>query len=253
LPEPAQPKGAPQYQRIAEELRAEINEGKYDDGKRIPSEAEIVKQYGVSRGTARDALAVLHAAGLTEARRGSGVYVRTFPIIPRNAAQRLAKSQWGAGKAIWDADTQARSRREAVAEVSEVVAPERIAATLGLAPGGNVWKRARLYYVEGRSVQHATSYFPADLVAGSAITRPDTGAGGAYARLADLGHAPARFREEVRARMPLTDEAALLGTTMTTPIILIARTAFDVDGRPVEVNEMILDANSYVLEYDFTS
>lgn len=244
--------GAPQYQRIAAELRAEIEEGKYDDGKRLPSESEIMKRHDVSRGTARDALGVLHAAGLTEARRGSGVYVRTFPVITRNAAQRLAKSTWGAGRAIWDADTGPRARREAT-EVKEIEAPARIAATLGMPPGGHVWRRARLHFVEGRAVQHSTSYFPASLVAGTAITRVDTGAGGVYARLADLGHAPARFREEVRARMPLTDEAALLGTTMTTPIILIARTAFDADGRPVEVNEMILDANSYVLEYDFTS
>ncbi|RDS61464.1 hypothetical protein [Streptomyces sp. M7] len=36
-----------------------------------------------------------------------------------------------------------------------------------------------------------------------------------------------------------------------TPVILICRTAFTGEGRPVEVNEMTLDAASYVLEYDF--
>jgi GntR family transcriptional regulator len=38
---------------------------------------------------------------------------------------------------------------------------------------------------------------------------------------------------------------------MGTPVIMICRTAFADEGRPVEVNEMILDANAYVLEYDF--
>ncbi len=36
-----------------------------------------------------------------------------------------------------------------------------------------------------------------------------------------------------------------------TPVILICRTAFADEGRPVEINEMTLDAASYILEYDF--
>ncbi|RLV69458.1 GntR family transcriptional regulator [Streptomyces sp. CBMAI 2042] len=33
--------------------------------------------------------------------------------------------------------------------------------------------------------------------------------------------------------------------------MLVCRTAFAEDGRAVEVNEMVLDAAAYVLEYDF--
>lgn len=36
-----------------------------------------------------------------------------------------------------------------------------------------------------------------------------------------------------------------------TPVMLICRTAFADEGRPVEVNEMTLDSASYILEYDF--
>lgn len=242
----------PLYRKIADELRAEIEAGVYDDGKRFPSESDLGKRFKVARGTARDALAVLHAEGLTEARRGSGVYLRTFRRIRRNAAQRVARSGWGAGRAILDADLKGRSRQEAV-EVDEIEPPERIAAAFGMPVNGRVCRRRRLHYAEGRPIQQATSYLPMDLVAGSAITRPDTGAGGMYARLADLGHAPVRFREEVTTRLPLPDEVKALGITANTPIFLIARTAFDADGQPVEVNEMMLDSNAYILEYDFTS
>lgn len=241
----------PLYRQIAEDLRAEIEAGVYDD-KKLPSESEIGARFGVARGTARDALAVLHAEGLTEARRGSGVYLRTFKRIRRNAAQRVARSNWGAGRAIWDVDLKGRSHQEAT-QVDEVEPPERIAAAFGMAPGGRVCRRSRLHYAEGRPVQQSTSYLPMNLVAGSAITRPDPGAGGIYARLADLGHAPVRFREEVTSRLPLPDEAKVLGMTASTPVFLIARTAFDADGQPVEVNEMTLDSNAYILEYDFTS
>lgn len=97
----------------------------------------------------------------------------------------------------------------------------------------------------------ATSYLPLPLVAGSAITREDTGPGGTYARLAELGHEPVHFREEIRSRMPSPDEVTQLDLAPGTPVILICRTAFTGQGRAVEVNEMTLDAGSYVLEYDF--
>ncbi|MGW1939753.1 UTRA domain-containing protein [Streptomyces sp. CB03578] len=35
-----------------------------------------------------------------------------------------------------------------------------------------------------------------------------------------------------------------------TPVVLICRTAFTVEGKVVEVNEMVLDASAYVLEYE---
>lgn len=242
----------PRYQEIADELRAEIASGVYDGGKRLPSEAGLMQRFGAARGTVRDAIAVLQAEDLTEAKKGSGIYLRTFERIRRDAAQRLARSNWGAGRAIWDSDLKGRHRQENV-EVEEVEAPEHITAVFGMPPGGRVWRRSRLYRAEGRFVQQSISYLPADLVAGTAITRPDTGAGGTYARLADIGHAPVRFREEIRTRLPLSHEAKVLGVTMSTPVVLIARTAFDMGGQPVEVNEMMLDSNSYVLEYHFSS
>ena len=51
--------------------------------------------------------------------------------------------------------------------------------------------------------------------------------------------------------MPAPEEADRLRLPAGTPVILISRTAMAHDGRTVEVNEMILDASAYVLEYDF--
>src|SRR5690606_37015856 len=64
-------------------------------------------------------------------------------------------------------------------------------------------------------------------------------------------HEPVHFREEIRSRMPSPDEVTQLDLAPGTPVILICRTAFTDQGHPVEVNEMTLDAASYVLEYDF--
>jgi GntR family transcriptional regulator len=243
--------GKPRYKAIADDLRAAINEGTLAAGAKLMSETELMAEYDVSRGTAREALGVLRAEGLVEARRGAGVYVRGFRKITRNATERLASNVWGVGRPIWSVDLDARPMTTANLRVEEITPPERIAACFGLQPGETVWMRDRDYLVEGRAVQRATSYLPASIVAGSAITQPNSGPGGTYARLAELGHAPAKFREELQTRMPLAEEATRLGLSAGTPVLLIARTAFDKDNRPVEVNEMMLDASSYVLQYDF--
>ncbi len=51
--------------------------------------------------------------------------------------------------------------------------------------------------------------------------------------------------------MPSQEEATQLSMSTGTPAILICRTAYTDEGRPVEINEMTLDAASYILEYDF--
>ncbi|MCY0942285.1 UTRA domain-containing protein [Streptomyces sp. H34-S5] len=68
---------------------------------------------------------------------------------------------------------------------------------------------------------------------------------------AEPGYGPARFREEIRSRMPGPDEAARLGLTAGTPVVLVCRTAYTAEGKAVEVNEMVLDSAAYVLEYEF--
>lgn len=129
--------------------------------------------------------------------------------------------------------------------------PAAVAAVLGIGEDANVCVRRRRFVLDGKPVLLSTSYLPAGLVAGTAVTRPETGPGGTYARLAELGHGPVRFREEVRSRMPGAQEAERLALPAGVPVVLIARTAFDAEGLAVEVNEMVLDSSAYVLEYDF--
>lgn len=252
LPKHKDPEGPAVYRQIANDLRAAIERGDYQPGQRIPGENVLMQEWGVSRNTARDALAVLRDEGLTDTRRGAGNFVRKFKLIPRPANERLSRKTWGEGRSIWSADMQGRPS-DAEVEVIKIGAPERIAGSLGIATGDPVWRRSRVYDSEGRPVQMATSYLPAALVAGSAITQPDTGPGGVYARLLELGHPPARFREEVRARMPLQEEAKALKLAAGIPVIHIFRIAFEEDGTPLEVNEMVLDSNSYLLLYDISA
>lgn len=65
-----------QYRRIAADLRGQIQRGELKPGDPLPSEAEIVRRYGVSRNTAVRAFAHLKEAGLITSVHGKGRFVR---------------------------------------------------------------------------------------------------------------------------------------------------------------------------------
>ncbi|MFK0290119.1 GntR family transcriptional regulator [Streptomyces sp. NPDC090442] len=240
----------PKYQRIAEALKQAIKAGEYGPGDRLPGENDLMATYEVARMTARQALGVLQNEGVAEARKGAGVFVRAFEPLRRRGVQRLAQEQWGEGRSIWAADIGDRELIVDQVAVTEALAPAAVAGVLGLGPDEPACVRSRRFVLEGKPVLLATSFLPADVVSGSVIAQEDTGPGGIYARLAELGCKPVHFREEIRSRMPSSEEAERLSLGAGTPVIVIVRTAFADGGRPVEVNEMILDSAAYVLEYD---
>jgi len=66
----------PKHRDVSRQLRADIAAGRYAAGARLPSEPQLVKQFGVSRPTVGRALLDLQNEGLIERRAGSGTYVK---------------------------------------------------------------------------------------------------------------------------------------------------------------------------------
>jgi len=64
---------------VAEQIVTAIQKGDYPVGSRLPSEAELAEQMGVSRPSVREALSALEAVGVIESKAGSGNYVRKLP------------------------------------------------------------------------------------------------------------------------------------------------------------------------------
>ena len=65
----------PAYQRLAEDLRAEIRTGKLRPNDRVPSVRQLAEKYGVAQMTATHALRVLQSEGLTYTVVGRGSFV----------------------------------------------------------------------------------------------------------------------------------------------------------------------------------
>lgn len=65
--------------RVREAIRARIGQGDYRPGDRLPSEARLTQEFGVSRTVIREAIAALRGDGLVDPRQGAGVFVLDPP------------------------------------------------------------------------------------------------------------------------------------------------------------------------------
>jgi GntR family phosphonate transport system transcriptional regulator len=92
-------KPAALWQSICDTLRAEIAQGAWYPGARLPSEAELATRFDVNRHTVRRALQVLAEDGLVHARRGAGVFVRAAPVrYPIGQRTRFRHNLLSAGR-----------------------------------------------------------------------------------------------------------------------------------------------------------
>jgi DNA-binding FadR family transcriptional regulator len=65
--------------RVASALRSRLLAGEVSPGQKLPTEAQLTLEYGVSRTVVREAIATLAADGLVEARQGAGIFVSGHP------------------------------------------------------------------------------------------------------------------------------------------------------------------------------
>jgi GntR family transcriptional regulator len=246
------PRKAPRYLAIAEQIRAEVATGAYAPGARLPGEKDIARDHQVAVETARKIQRQLVIWGVAEARKGSGLYVREFKPVIRDGIQRLGSDTWPAGQSIWSAEIEGRALavdQVTVTETSDL--PEDVRAALNLNSGDGAVVRSRRYVLDGKPVMTARSWIPASIASGTPIAERDTGPGGIYARLSELGHAPARFREDLRAVALGPEAEESLDIMPGTPVVVITRIAYDASSAPVEVNQMTADGSAYIFRYEF--
>jgi GntR family transcriptional regulator len=245
----------PVYKQIADQLRTAIQIGEYPPNTVLPSEAALTKTFGVARMTAHQALELLKAEGLVKAEHGRGSFVRDRSQIRRLSRTRQTREFRETGRGAFDAEMRALGMEPSVEliEVGPVPCPPEIGSHLELRKGERVLIRRRRMFADGEPMQLATSYVPWSIAKGTQIIQEDTGPGGLYSRLADAGHEPKRFTEEVNTRTATEIEARFLGFSTPQPVFHLVRTAIDAagPGTPVEVCEQVMAGDRWQLLYEW--
>ncbi|MFI7537442.1 GntR family transcriptional regulator [Streptosporangium sp. NPDC049376] len=240
------------FRQIADHIRNAIERGVLAEGDKVPSEAQLMQHYGVARMTVRNALQVLQGEGLTVAEHGRGVFVRSHPPVRRLASDRFARRHRQSGKAAFIVETEGAGGKPSVdfIKVTEERPSVEVAEKLGITLEDLVVCRSRRYLINGQPVEMARSYVPVEIARGTRIAEPDSGPGGIYARLEELGFQLDHFVEDIQSRMPLRDEARALKLAPGVPVFRLVRTAYTVDGRAIEVCDTVMSSDAYVLSYE---
>nr|WP_285844416.1 GntR family transcriptional regulator [Oceanobacillus profundus] len=69
------------YLQVIDEITKDIENGKYREKEKLPSEYQLSKQLGVSRATLREALRILEEDNVVTRRHGVGTFVNSKPIF----------------------------------------------------------------------------------------------------------------------------------------------------------------------------
>lgn len=251
------PHERPQYVLVAEELRRRILADAIPRGSLLPSEQALINQFGVSRGTIREALALLRAEGHIVTEHGRGSYARPVMPVRRLAGDRYRREveQIGGTSPPETSFTRDQGIRWAEyqldKEFREVPASSAIAELFGVEPGAMLLERRFLFRALGVPQQTSVSCYLLDMVAGTPVADPanEPWPGGNIAQLRTLGIEVSSVEERVRARMPMRDEIEALNIPGGVPVLTITRRMLAGD-RVVEVaQDIVLPADRAELHY----
>lgn len=225
----------PLYHQIREALRLRIEKGELSPGSAIPTEQELVAQYGVSRITIREAVRGLVEEGLLTRRQGKGTFV---------AARRFAE-RLGALTGFSEEMTARGIVPGARLLSSEsVVLAGREAAQLDLPEGVTAYRIVRLRFVGDDPISLETAIFPFDI--GLRVAQADQSSVGYYPLLEEqYGFKLSGADQTIAARGASAEEASALGLRRGAPVLVVERVTLDVWGRRIMLSRGVFRPDRY--------
>ena len=227
--------GAPLFAQLRDRLRAHIVGGTLATGSKLPSEAELEAEYGVSRITVRQALAELHAAGLIEKINGKGSFVKR-PDPPQ-----------GLGPLTGFNETMRRRGHMALGKVSAprtLHADTRLAAALRVLPGTALSAITIMRLVDGEPFAKHTAWGKASLIA--RLAAEDLQTNDLITIAQDrLGYRMDHNELEISALNADARLARALGIAPGAAVLRLAIVGFDADSTALLFSEFLARADRF--------
>ena len=228
----------PPYARVKQFLKDALAQGRWAPGQQMPSEAELVAQFGVSRMTVHRALRELQDAGFITRLQGVGTFAaqlnRVSSTLTINDIQEEIQSRG--------------HRHDASVHLQRAeAAPAALAQRLGLATGAPVFHTLIVHHEHGVPLQCEDRYVnPAsapDYLAQDFTQRTPTHY---LLDVAPLWEA----QVSIEAALPTAQEARLLGIARTDPCLIVVRRTVS-RGLPVTLARLVHPGSRYALESAF--
>jgi len=211
----------PKYYRVKLELLGLIDGA--DPGTFIPTERALAETFTTSRSTVRQAIAELVAEGRLDRTQGSG----TFVAPPKLTHVRQLTSF------TEDAEAHGRTATSRLLAVERVSLDATSADLLGRRPGEKVHRVARVRSLDGSPLAHEVALLPGSL---PALRRQLERRGSLYRTLEEaFGIVIAEAEDTVETALAGPEQTALLEVEMGSPLLLVQRLAWDIQGAPVEL------------------
>lgn len=214
----------PLHRRIADELRARIAAGTIPVGRPLSSENELMVEFGVSRGTVRQALAGLRVDGTVAGGRG-------VPPVARGARLAQPFSELMSFSA-WIGSLGRVPSGRLVGSVRGPVGSGEAAEALGLAPDAPVRRIVRVRYADDEPLMIERTTFPDEI--GELVAGLDLEHRSIYAELAERGMVVASAHQAVGAVAAGAEDARLLSVPLRSPLLRVRRRSVLASGRPLE-------------------
>jgi GntR family transcriptional regulator len=229
---------SPLYQQLARQLTEGILAGTYRVDQALPSERVLCESLGVSRITARKAIAVLVEQGLVLRRHGSGNFIA--PRIEQPTSKLASFSE--------------ELRQRGYVPASQWITRETGTATphereaLGLPRRAKVARLLRLRLADGVPMAYEHSALPLPV-----LPRPQELDGSLYLHLARSGVAPVRAMQHLRAINATADMAAHLQVPEGAALLWVSRVAHSADGAAIEFTQTYCRSDYYAFVAELRS
>lgn len=232
----------PLYRKIAAELRQQIVGGGLRPGDRIPTEPQLIDQYGVSRNTVRLATALLANEGLIAhvPGRGGGMVVRERIRLTYHASRaEMPDGLWPESDA-WFGEVRAQGyepNQDFTLRIEALSAEH--AERLGVEVGSSAAVRRCVRRINGVPSSVQDTHYPMDICQlVPELLSPTDIPQGTTRLLAERGYPQPAVEDELMATMPSPEHVQLLGLPAGEPVLYYVRTGFTT-ARPIRVSATV--------------